>query len=120
MLKNRHCSETKGDVQKLAIEPLVMMIKSNKQIEGIEVQNHTFKIGLYVDDTFLLLKNSESSVRESIHVLRNFEICSGLKMNLEKTQVAQIGHLDVMNRALCNDLKLTWIKNFKNWVKYVN
>ena len=52
-------------------------------------------------------------MRESIHVLRNFEICSGLKMNLEKTQVAWIGHVGVRNRALCNDLKLTWVKNFK-------
>ena len=97
----------------LAIEPLAMMIKNNKQIEGIEVQNHTFKIGLYADDIFLLLKNSESSVRESIHVFRNFEICSGLKMNLEKTHVARIGHLGVRNRALCNDLNLIWVKDFR-------
>ena len=97
----------------LAIEPFAMMIKNNKQIEGIEVQNHTFKIGLYADDIFVLLKNSESSVRESIHVFRNFEICSGLKMNLEKTHVARIGHLGVRNRALCNDLNLIWVKDFK-------
>ena len=97
----------------LAIEPLAIMIKNNKQIEGIEVQNHTFKIGLYADDIFLLLKNSESSLRESIHVFRNFELCSGLKMNLEKTHVARIGHLGVRNRALCNDLNLIWVKDFK-------
>ena len=34
-------------------------------------------------------------------------------MNLEKIQVARIGHLYIRNRALCNDLKLTWVKNFK-------
>ena len=49
-------------------------------------------------------------MRESIHVFRNFEICSGLKVNLEQTQ---IGHLSVRNRVLCNDLKLMWVNNFK-------
>ena len=55
-----------GDPLSPYIEPLAMMIKNNKQIEGIEVQNHTFKIGLYADDIFLLLKNSESSVYSEI------------------------------------------------------
>ena len=32
---------------------------------------------------------------------------------LKSVQVARTGHLDVRNRALCNDLKLTWVKNFK-------
>ena len=54
-------------------------------------------------------------MRESIHVLRNFEIYSALKINLEKTHVARIGHLGVRKRerALCNNLKLIWVKNFK-------
>ena len=34
-------------------------------------------------------------------------------MNLEKTHVARIGHLGVRNRALCNDLNLIWVKDFK-------
>ena len=82
-------------------------------MEGIEVQNQKFKIGLYANDIFLLLKTSESSVRESIHVFRNFEICSGPKMNLEKSHVAWIGHLGVKNRAQCNDQNLICVKDFK-------
>ena len=44
------------------------------------------KIGLYADHTFLMLDGSESSLRESVQVLDGYHACSGLKINLDKTQ----------------------------------
>ena len=48
---------------------------------------------MYADDTFLMLDGSESSLRESVQVLDGFHACSGLKINLERTQAIWLGKL---------------------------
>ena len=62
--------------------------------------NNWFKIGLYADDIFAILKNS--SVRESIRIVRKLELCCGLKMNFEKFQVAKTSYSGSRNRTLCS------------------
>ena len=70
----------------LAIEPLALEFKNNYKIKGIKCHQETIKIGLYADDTFLMLDGSERSLRESVRVLDSFYAYSGLKINLDKTQ----------------------------------
>ena len=97
----------------LAIEPLAMTVKNNNNIQGIKIGSDQYKIGQYADDTFLLLDGSENSLRESITIFEKFFQCSGLKMNMQKTQVAWIGFLKNANNNLCPDLNLNWVKHFK-------
>ena len=97
----------------LAIEPLALEITTNKKIKGIECDKKTIKIGMYADDTFLMLDGSESSLRESVQVLDGFHACSGLKINLEKTQAIWLGKLKRQTYEICGDLNLNWVKNFK-------
>ena len=97
----------------LAIEPLAMDIKNNKSIQGVKVDKEDLKIGQYADDTFLLLDGSENSLREAIATFQKFYQCSGLKMNMQKTQVAWIGNFENDSTELCKDLNLTWVKQFK-------
>ena len=97
----------------LTIEPLALEITTNKKIKGIECDKKTIKIGLYADDTFLMLDGSESSLRESVQVLDGFHACSGLKINLDKTQAIWLGKLKRQTYEICGDLNLNWVKNFK-------
>ena len=67
-----------------------MAIK-NSNIKGITFGDIELKIGQYADDTFLLLDGSEHFLREVTALLKEFYKCSGLKINVEKTQVAWLG-----------------------------
>ena len=97
----------------LAIEPLAMAIKNHNSIQGLTVGHNQFKIGQYADDTFLLLDGTENSLREAINIFHLFFQCSGLKMNMQKTQVAWIGLVWNEDIRLCQELNLNWVRSFK-------
>ena len=97
----------------LAIEPLAIELKNNKKIGGVVCGEQVIKVGLYADDTFLMLDGSKSSLRECIIVLNRFYACSGLKINLEKTQAIWLGNLKGRAYSICDDLTLKWVKKFK-------
>ena len=78
----------------LSIQPLSMEIKGNKNIKGIKLGNVILKIGQYADDTFVILEVSESSLQSCIDIFDSFKMCSGLKMNVEKTQAIWLGIKD--------------------------
>ena len=96
----------------LSIEPLSMEIKNNKNIKGINLGDVDMKIGQYADDTFVILEDSEISLQNCINIFENFQKCSGLKMNLEKTQAVWLGVKDENQKRLCPNLKLNWSQNF--------
>ena len=58
------------------------------------------KLAQYADDSFSLLGGSEESLRESIKVLRGFKVCSGLAINLEKTQAVWLGSGGLMKGSV--------------------
>ena len=68
-----------------------MAIKNSSHIKGVTFGDIELKIGQYADDTFLLLDGSEHSLRESVALLKEFYKCSGLKINVDKTQVVWLG-----------------------------
>ena len=96
----------------LAIEPLAMAIKNNEKIIGIQINNRMIKNGQYAVDTFLLLDNSDQSLRESLNLLHSFHECSDLKINVEKTQAVKLGVKDAENTEIRNDLGLVWTDTF--------
>ena len=119
----------------IALEILFILIKSNNDIQGLEIFNHIFLYSAYADDTTFFLKNNES-IRELINVFNIYSSFSGLKPNLSKCETAGIGLLKGVNRAVCgmksvdlvNDsIKILGthfsynqnIKNEKNFVKIV-
>ena len=119
----------------IALEILFILIKSNNDIQGLEIFNHIFLYSAYADDTTFFLKNNES-IRELINVFNILFSFSGLKPNLSKCETAGIGLLKGVNRAVCgmksvdlvNDsIKILGshfsynqnIKNEKNFVKIV-
>ena len=62
-------------------------------INGLPVGKSVVKIGMYADDTFLILNGLERSIKESLYVLDLFYKCSGLRTNMQKTQAVWVGDM---------------------------
>ena len=92
----------------LAAEFLAEAIRTNKKIEGITIFRQEQKISQYADKTTLLLKPTESALRESLLVLTDFQSILGLKVNTDKTKVIRIGKWGDNRTKLCEDLNLDW------------
>ena len=84
------------------------MIRNNDKIGGIRLNNTSYKIGQYADDTQLYLDGTESTLLETIEVMNKFHAISGLKMNMEKTKAIWIGSKSNDIETLCKDVKLDW------------
>jgi hypothetical protein len=96
----------------LVIEPLAMSIKHNPKVKGIIIEQRQYLIGQYADDTFLLLDGNEDSLKAALETFKKFFRCSGLKINLDKTQAIWLGNMAGSEKKLCQDVKLKWDTEF--------
>ena len=94
----------------LCAEILALLIRSNKNIKGIFINNKEYKLSQYADDTSVILDGSENSLRETLNVLHDFSIISGLKVNFDKTQVVWIGKEKFSSATIKTRWKLSWDK----------
>ena len=83
---------------------MAISIRTNEQIEGLNIGEDETKYLLYADAMTATLANI-SSVEKVIQTLDNFEKCSGLKMNLSKTKAMWIGK---NKHSLGTPLGLEW------------
>ena len=67
------------------------MIRENKHIKGIFVNNDEHKLSQYADDTEFLLAGDRESFETCITVIDNFGRKSGLYMNAGKTSAVWLG-----------------------------
>ena len=74
----------------LIVEILAINVRNNKNIKGIKLQTREIKISQLADDTTLFLEN-ELSIKYVKEILYDFEIISGLRTNIDKTQAFMIG-----------------------------
>jgi uncharacterized protein YccT (UPF0319 family) len=72
----------------LATEVLTAALKKDPDIKGITIDGTEYLDSLYADDTTITLENDEKSIRAIMLILKKFEICSGLKINMTKTIIA--------------------------------
>ena len=73
----------------IVAEILAISIRGDSSIKGMELMNNVFKISQLADDTTLYLKDIES-LKKVFLKLEKFSLCSGLKINKEKTEVFPI------------------------------
>ena len=83
----------------LATEILTLNLKNNPDIKGIEIDGTEYLNSLYADDSSLFLEDDENTFYCCMRTLKEFEKCSGLKVNLQKTIAIKLGE----NRTLYND-----------------
>ena len=74
----------------LAVETLANRIQTDNNVRGICINNTEIKITQLADDTTCFVKDKDS-IQSLITIFKDFEICSGLKINLDKTKAKVIG-----------------------------
>jgi len=74
----------------IALELLLVKIRSDKDIKGITVENKEIKLAAFAHELTTFLQGVNSFERLSI-TLDRFGICSGLKLNAEKTEGLWLG-----------------------------
>ena len=86
-------------------------IKYTQTIKGIKIGRTEIKIGQYADDTFLTVEFDEKSIKNALSCFKTFENISGLKINVDKTQVVKLGGDPPTD--YCPFLNVTYVKKFK-------
>ena len=74
------------------------MIKNNKKIRGITVNDSEFKISQFADDTSIFLDGSDESLNNTLEELDKFAKISGLKINFDKTLRQKTARLDRLQK----------------------
>ena len=75
----------------IIIELLAIMIRSNKNIEGININGVKNLLALFADDMNIFMLNKEKSWQELTRMLRYFEQISGMKVNYDKSTIYRLG-----------------------------
>uniref|UniRef100_A0A9J7X3G9 Reverse transcriptase domain-containing protein n=1 Tax=Cyprinus carpio carpio TaxID=630221 RepID=A0A9J7X3G9_CYPCA len=70
----------------LFIEPLAQAIREDSEIKGISIRGDEHKICMYADDVLLFLTNLKSSIPKLMTLLKKYNLYSGYKINIQKTQ----------------------------------
>ena len=84
----------------LALEVLSFLVRNNKDIKGLNIFNHLFLYTAYADDTTLFLENKESR-EELVKTFTLFSSFSGLKPNISKCEICELGPLKRVEMAVC-------------------
>ena len=92
----------------LCVEILAIMIRENTSIKGIMIGDREYCLLQYADDTCLFLDGSEKSLKSALDLLFQFSKFSGLKPNIDKTQVVWIGNKIGSDERYCRNYKLNW------------
>ena len=74
----------------IGVEILAIAIRENKNVKGIRLNGTETKIGVLADDTTLFLMDI-LSLSNALNVILLFYFISGLKINIDKSEVLQIG-----------------------------
>jgi len=77
----------------VAAEVLSLYIKQNPNIDGIIGKSgEQYTVSQFADDTSLGILNTKNNLRETFKALTEFSICSGLKINVEKSEIMLLGN----------------------------
>ena len=84
----------------LVAEIIAIKIRENKEIKGITIDNVEIKLSLMADDTTLFVSNI-TSLERAIEEFQTFKNCSGLKLNIDKTEIIPMGNFRKNIESLC-------------------
>ena len=92
----------------LCAEILAILVRKNNEITGITIDDTEYIISQYADDTSLILDGSSESLDAFLRTLQHFAEISGLKMNVDKTEVVWIGKKKHSSDKICVKWGLEW------------
>ena len=69
----------------IVLEILVMAIRKEKEIKGIQIGKEVVKLSLFADDMILYIENPKDATRKLLELINEFGKVAGYKMNAEKS-----------------------------------
>ena len=69
----------------ICLEILAILIRDNKDIQGIQVDGDEIKLEIFADDLTVFLRN-HTSLNALFDTIEGFTLCSGLRINYDKTE----------------------------------
>ena len=91
----------------LCAEIMATVIRNEKHIQGISINNIQYKIMMYADDTNIIITCNEMDLRTVIEVFEKFHHISGLKINLDKTTMLILGALKGSDIKMASDINVS-------------
>ena len=91
----------------LVAELLLIKFRSNKAIQGIEINRMEVKLSAYADDINNFLRDL-NSVKNTLVELDKYEKVSGLRCNPEKCEIMSLGNSTKEDIEFCGH-KLKWV-----------
>ena len=70
------------------------------------------KIVQYADDTCITIRKDEQSLYSVFMILKDFEEASGLKVNIDKTEILRLGNFAQTEEKLCQEIKINWKNDY--------
>ena len=97
----------------IALETLAIKIRNDDSIKGFKIGGETIKLSLFADDMTCFLRD-KASYTSLFGILETFELCSGLRVNHEKTEILALGKIvlhekDFAKHNLCKMIKILGI-----------
>ena len=87
-------------------------IRKSQNIKGLKIHNHVYKILQFADDAIVIAKDKDD-IKSVLRILRSFSRCSGLHINIDKSEIIQLGP------GLLFDTTIAGINISKNDFKYL-
>ena len=73
-----------------------LWIKQKTTVEGIKSSNgDDYTISQFADDTSIAIKNKAGNIKKTFDAINNFGQRTGLKLNIEKTEIILLGETQV-------------------------
>ncbi len=69
------------------------MLRNHPLIRGININNNTFLVSQYADDTLITIEYSEQVLRAVVEIFDAYATFSGLCVNYEKSQIMPLGRI---------------------------
>ena len=92
----------------IIVETIAIKICQNHKIKGIVVNGIRKCLGQFADDLWTVSQYDEQSYTTTLHLFRQFEKYSGLKINYDKSEVLRVGSLRYSDAKFYSHLPLTW------------
>ena len=93
----------------ITAEILGIAIRRSDDVKGFKYTNAESKLSQYADDTQIIIDGSEISIKTSINILNEFSKISGLKVNLNKSELIPLGQskVEIFTHNFSPGIKIT-------------
>ena len=88
----------------LVAEVLSLRLKSDESAKGICIDGFTYKVIQLADDTTIFMKDLRS-LKAAIQTFLDFEKVAGLKINLEKCEIIELGPIKLNRLSMYKELE---------------